>query len=77
MDQESRFLEAGDQAVRPSIKGLEGLSQGEDHSYVTVDGESFPKDVADRDAETDGFELGGGDSSAAAGSAAPAVGSIP
>ena len=77
MDTESRFLEAGDKAVRPSSKGLEALSQDEDHSFVTVDGESFPKNVADRDAETDGFELGGGDSSEAAGMAAPAVGSIP
>ena len=60
---EGRFLEAGGATVRPTIKTTtKGLSQDEEYHLITVDGESFPKDVEDRDAEIAGFELGDGDS---------------
>ncbi len=56
MDQVRRCLEAGEETtVRTSLKGL---GQGEEHEYIPVEGEAFPKDVEDRDTEVAGFELG-------------------
>ena len=49
---QEKFLEAG-----PVRLFLKGLSQGEEHNLITTEGEMCPKDIADRDAEIEGFEL--------------------
>ena len=51
--------------VRPvglgTSNGLGQATEEEKHMYITTEGEMFPKDHADRDAEIEGFELDGAD----------------
>ena len=62
-----RFLEAGNSdkvaPVRPRstsvIKGL-GQAEEEEHMLITEDGQMLPRDVDDRDRETEMFEAGEG-----------------
>ena len=48
------------------------MSQEEEHNLVTTEGEMFPKDVDNREAEIAGFELSGADAEETGG--APAGG---